>query len=209
MLRTTDEALLREMAAFATVPVINGLTNRSHPCQILADVMTFEEHQGPIAGRTVAWVGDGNNMARTWVQAAVQLGFTLHLSSPDELALPAEFIESARARGARVVSFANPREAVRGVECVVTDTWVSMGDTAANRHDLLVPFRIDEALMAIAGPQAIFMHCLPAHRGDEVTSGVMDGPQSVVWDEAENRVHAQKSVLRWCLIGDRARGGAA
>jgi ornithine carbamoyltransferase len=201
MLRTTDAAALAEMAAFATVPVINGLTDHSHPCQIMADVMTFEEHRGPIAGRKVAWVGDGNNVARTWVQAAVQFGFALNLSSPASLAVPDALVEWATGQGAQVCRFADPRDAVPGVDCVVTDTWVSMGDDAANRHNLLVPYRIDEALMALAGAQAIFMHCLPAHRGDEVTDAVMDGPQSVVWDEAENRLHAQKSILNWCLGG--------
>jgi ornithine carbamoyltransferase len=209
MLRTADPSALLEMAAFASVPVINGLTDQSHPCQIMADIMTFEEHRGPIAGRTVAWVGDGNNVARTWVQAAVPFEFVLHLSSPAALAVPCGLVERAIAQGARIVAFEDPREAVRGVDCVVTDTWVSMGDNAAKRHNLLVPYRVDEALMAQAGPQAIFMHCLPAHRGDEVTDAVMDGPQSVVWDEAENRVHAQKSILVWCLVDEATDGAAA
>jgi ornithine carbamoyltransferase len=201
MLRTADPAMLAELAAYASVPVINGLTDQSHPCQIMADVLTFEEHRGDIAGKTVAWVGDGNNVARTWVQAAVQFDFAVHLSSPASLAVPEELVAWATGAGARIESFDDPRDAVRGVDCVVTDTWVSMGDDAANRHKLLVPFRVDEALMEVAGAQAIFMHCLPAHRGDEVTDGVMDGPASVVWDEAENRLHAQKSILNWCLGG--------
>ena len=209
MLRTTEQAGLMEMAEHASVPVINGLTDQSHPCQIMADIMTFEEHRGPIGGRTVAWVGDGNNVARTWVQAAVPFGFTVHLSSPAALSVPDDLVARAVAGGARVERFDDPRDAVRGVDCVVTDTWVSMGDDAANRHNLLVPYRVDEALMATAGSQAIFMHCLPAHRGDEVTDGVMDGPQSVVWDEAENRMHAQKSILNWCLAVQPQRGTRA
>jgi ornithine carbamoyltransferase len=209
MLRTTEQAGLMEMAEHASVPVINGLTDQSHPCQIMADIMTFEEHRGPIGGRTVAWVGDGNNVARTWVQAAVPFGFTVHLSSPAALSVPDDLVARAVAGGARVERFDDPRDAVRGVDCVVTDTWVSMGDDAANRHNLLVPYRVDEALMATAGSQAIFMHCLPAHRGDEVTDGVMDGPQSVVWDEAENRMHAQKSILNWCLADQPQRGTRA
>jgi ornithine carbamoyltransferase len=209
MLRTTEQAGLMEMAEHASVPVINGLTDQSHPCQIMADIMTFEEHRGPIGGRTVAWVGDGNNVARTWVQAAVPFGFTVHLSSPAALSVPDDLVARAVAGGARVERFDDPRDAVRGVDCVVTDTWVSMGDDAANRHNLLVPYRVDDALMATAGSQAIFMHCLPAHRGDEVTDGVMDGPQSVVWDEAENRMHAQKSILNWCLADQPQRGTRA
>jgi ornithine carbamoyltransferase len=209
MLRTTEQAGLMEMAEHASVPVINGLTDQSHPCQIMADIMTFEEHRGPIGGRTVAWVGDGNNVARTWVQAAVPFGFTVHLSSPAALSVPDDLVARAVAGGARVERFDDPRDAVRGVDCVVTDTWVSMGDDAANRHNLLVPYRVDEALMATAGSQAIFMHCLPAHRGDEVTDGVMDGPQSVVWDEAENRMHAQTSILNWCLADQPQRGTRA
>ena len=209
MLRTTEQAGLMEMAEHASVPVINGLTDQSHPCQIMADIMTFEEHRGPIGGRTVAWVGDGNNVARTWVQAAVPFGFTVHLSSPAALSVPDDLVARAVAGGARVERFDDPRDAVRGVDCVVTDTWVSMGDDAANRHNLLVPYRVDEALMATAGSQAIFMHCLPAHRGDDVTDGVMDGPQSVVWDEAENRMHAQKSILNWCLADQPQRGTRA
>ncbi len=209
MLRTTDVTALLEMAEFATVPVINGLTDESHPCQIMADILTFEEHRGPISGRTVAWVGDGNNVARTWVQAAVQFGFELRLSSPTELSVPAGLVEWATGQGGNVARADDPRDAVRDADCVVTDTWVSMGDDAADRHKLLVPYRVDEALMAAAGPQAIFMHCLPAHRGDEVTNGVMDGPQSVVSDEAEHRLHAQKSILNWCLVGGLSGGDTA
>jgi ornithine carbamoyltransferase len=209
MLRTTEPAALAEMAAYATVPVINGLTDNSHPCQIMADVLTFEEHCGPVAGRSVAWVGDGNNVACTWVQAAVQFGFTLRLSTPHQLAVPSALIEWAVRQGGQVSVVDCPQEAVRGADCVVTDTWVSMGDDEANRDKLLVPYRVDEALMANAAPQAIFMHCLPAYRGDEVSAGVMDGPQSVVWDEAENRVHAQKAILAWCLGGKTASGASA
>jgi ornithine carbamoyltransferase len=202
MLRTDAHAKLQEMAAHATVPVINGLTAESHPCQIMADVLTFEEHRGPIAGQVVAWCGDGNNVARSWIEAAVRFGFTLRLATPDALRPPEDVLAWARAQGGRIEVTEDPAAAVAGARCVVTDTWVSMSDDpASNRHNLLVPFRVDEALMAHAAPDAIFMHCLPAHRGEEVTAGVIDGPQSVVFDEAENRLHAQKGVLAWALAG--------
>jgi ornithine carbamoyltransferase len=194
------------MAAHATVPVINGLTERTHPCQVMADVMTFEEHRGPIAGRTVAWSGDGNNMAGSWIQAAARFDFTLKLACPPELAPPAEIIGWARGAGARVIVTHDPQAAVAGADAVVTDTWVSMdqeSDAAKlgheMRHNMLAPFRVDRALMARARPDAIFMHCLPAHRGEEVTDEILDGPQSVVWDEAENRLHVQKGILAWCM----------
>jgi ornithine carbamoyltransferase len=200
MLRTDNAAKLSELAEHATVPVINGLTNRSHPCQLMADVLTFEEHQGPIAGQTVAWVGDGNNVACTWIEAAVRFGFTLRIATPPELAPPAELVAWARAQGARIEIGPDPDVAVRGARCVVADTWVSMSDDPnQNRHNMLAPYRVDRALMAKAAPDAIFMHCLPAHRGEEVTADVIDGPQSVVFDEAENRLHAQKGVLAWAL----------
>jgi ornithine carbamoyltransferase len=202
MLRTDAPEKLREMAAYATVPVINGLTPQSHPCQIMADVLTFEEHRGPIAGQIVAWCGDGNNVARSWIEAAVRLGFVLRLATPKALRPPPEVLAWARAQGGRIEMTENPAAAVAGARCVVTDTWVSMhDDPGSNRHDLLLPFRVDEALMAKAAPDAIFMHCLPAHRGEEVSAAVIDGPQSVVFDEAENRLHAQKGVLAWALAG--------
>jgi len=200
MLRTDAPEKLEEMAAYATVPVINGLTDRTHPCQIMADVMTFEEHRGSIRGRTVAWVGDGNNMAASWIQAAARFEFALRLGCPPELAPSREIVAWARKNGADITTTGEAEEAVTGADCVVADTWVSMGDKEAeNRHNMLRPYQVDRALMGLAAPDAIFMHCLPAHRGEEVTAEVIDGPQSVVWDEAENRLHAQKGILSWCL----------
>lgn len=200
MMRTTARDKLTEMAAYATVPVINGLTDHTHPCQLMADIMTFEEHRGPIRDRVVAWSGDGNNMALSWIQAAVRFGFELRLACPAELPPDAEALAWAEAEGGRIRLTSDPREAVDGADCVVTDTWVSMNDSASeSRHNLLQAYQVDDALMAVAKKDAIFMHCLPAHRGEEVTASVIDGPQSVVWDEAENRLHAQKGVLAWCL----------
>ena len=200
MLRTDSHAKLTELAEYATVPVINGLTEASHPCQLMADVMTFEEHRGPIAGQVVAWCGDGNNVARSWIEAAVRFGFTLRLATPASLRPPADLIEWARAQGGAVEIVDDPVAAVAGARCVVTDTWVSMSDDPnESRHNLLAPYRVTSALMAKAATDAIFMHCLPAHRGEEVTEDVIDGPQSVVFDEAENRLHAQKGVLAWAL----------
>ncbi|MBX6374060.1 MAG: ornithine carbamoyltransferase [Acetobacteraceae bacterium] len=200
MLRTDSVAKLRELAEHATVPVINGLTDVSHPCQLMADVMTFEEHRGPIAGQVIAWSGDGNNVAQSFIQAAARFGFTLRLATPEALRPPQALLDWARAQGAQIELTEDPEEAVRGARCVVTDTWVSMSDDPnSNRHNLLAPYRVDAALMAKAAPDAIFMHCLPAHRGEEVTAEVIDGPQSVVFDEAENRLHAQKGVLLWAL----------
>jgi ornithine carbamoyltransferase len=200
MLRTDNVAKIRELAEHATVPVINGLTDVSHPCQLMADVLTFEEHRGPIAGQVLAWSGDGNNVAQSFIQAAARFGFTLRLATPEALRPPQALLDWARAQGAKVMLTTDPAEAVRGARCVVTDTWVSMSDDPnSNRHNLLAPYRVDAALMAKAAPDAIFMHCLPAHRGEEVTAEVIDGPQSVVFDEAENRLHAQKGVLLWAL----------
>ncbi len=200
MLRTTDKAKLDEMARYATVPVINGLTDLSHPCQIMADLLTLEEHKGDAAERIVAWSGDGNNVANSWVHAAVQFGFELRVATPDTLRPPKKLMDWARKSSGKVRFLASPEEAVAGADCVATDTWVSMGaEASVNRHNLLAPYRVDERLMQLAAPDAVFMHCLPAKRGEEVTAGVMDGPQSVVWDEAENRLHAQKAILAWCL----------
>jgi len=200
MIRTWDESRLLEMADAATIPVINGLTDSSHPCQLMADVMTFEEHRGPIAGRIVAWVGDGNNVARTWIRAAVMFDFELRMACPEELQPPAELLAWAAGKGARITVGSDPDSMVRGADCVVTDTWVSMGDKEApSRHNLLRPYQVNDRLMRLAGPDSIFMHCLPAHRGEEVTDGVIEGPHSVVWDEAENRLHSQKGILLWCL----------
>ena len=200
MLRTDKDEKLREMAQYATVPVINGLTEASHPCQLMADVLTFEEHRGPIAGQVIAWCGDGNNVARSWIEAAVRFGFTLRLATPDALRPPQALLDWARAEGAKIELTDDPQTAVAGARCVVTDTWVSMSDDPnESRHNVLAPYRVTSALMAKAAADAIFMHCLPAHRGEEVTAEVIDGPQSVVFDEAENRLHAQKGVLAWAL----------
>lgn len=202
MLRTTKEDKLLELAEYASVPVINGLTDRTHPCQLMADVMTFEQHRGPIAGKVVAWCGDGNNMAASWIHAAVRFGFELRLACPDSLSPPPDVLEWANREGGRIVVTDDAAAAGAGADCVVTDTWVSMGDDVGDsirRHNILKSYQVDEELMARAKPDAIFMHCLPAHRGQEVTEGVIDGPQSVIWDEAENRLHAQKGILLWCL----------
>jgi ornithine carbamoyltransferase len=200
MLRTDRAEKLQEMAQYATVPVINGLTEASHPCQLMADVMTFEEHRGPIAGHVVAWCGDGNNVARSWIEASARFGFTLRLATPDLLRPPAALIDWARSQGASIEICADPERAVAGAQCVVTDTWVSMSDDPnSSRHNMLAPYRVTASLMAAAAPDAIFMHCLPAHRGEEVDAEVIDGPHSVVFDEAENRLHAQKGVLAWAF----------
>ena len=202
VIRTVKEANLLELAEHATVPVINGLTDRTHPCQLMADVMTFEEHLGAIAGRTIAWCGDGNNMATSWIHAAVRFGFELRLACPEPLSPPREVLEWAAGEGGRVVVTSDMAEALAGADCVVTDVWVSMSDDDKQpefRHNLLRSYQIDDAAMALAKPEAIFLHCLPAHRGEEVAASVIDGPQSAVWDEAENRLHAQKGILLWCM----------
>ena len=204
MIRTFEEATLLEMADHASVPVINGLTNRTHPCQIMADVLTYEEHRGPIAGRKVVWSGDGNNVCASWLHAAGQLGFDLTFTGPQALDPEAEWLAFARASGVRAEVERDPLRAVQGADLVVTDTWVSMHDPQSareRRHNQLRPYQVNERLMAAAKPDALFMHCLPAHRDEEATSAVMDGPQSVIFDEAENRLHAQKAILRWCLAG--------
>ncbi len=204
MLRTDNVQKIRELAEHATVPVINGLTDVSHPCQIMADVLTFEEHRGPIAGQVVAWTGDGNNVAQSFIQAAARFGFKLRIATPPELAPPPALIDWARKEGAEIELTTDPHAAVAGARCVVTDTWVSMSDEApdaatVSRHNLLAPYQLNAKLLKGAAPDAIVMHCLPAHRGEEITDEVMDGPQSVVFDEAENRLHAQKGVLLWAL----------
>ncbi|GBQ95718.1 ornithine carbamoyltransferase [Acetobacter nitrogenifigens DSM 23921 = NBRC 105050] len=203
VLRTGRAAALRELAQWSSVPVINGLTPASHPVQILADVMTFEEHRGPIAGRTLAWVGDGNNVATSLIEAAVRFGFTLRLATPAQLPPNKDVVAWALEQGGAIHVTCDPREAVDGADCVLTDTWVSMSDEdAAERIALLEPYRVDRALMACAAPDALFMHCLPAHIGDEVTEEVFESPRSVVFDEAENRLHAQKGLLIWSLCGE-------
>ena len=199
MLRTDKVSKLEELARYATVPVINGLTEASHPCQLMADVLTFEEHRGPIAGQTVAWVGDGNNVARTWVQAAVRFGFKLRLASPEACEIPGYLLDWALREGGDVAMTRDPGEAVCDARCVVTDCWVSMADDPDKDHHALAGYAVDRALMALAAPDALFMHCLPAHRGEEVTAEVLDGPQSVVFDEAGNRLHAQKAILAWAM----------
>ncbi|MFN3293639.1 MAG: ornithine carbamoyltransferase [Gemmobacter sp.] len=202
MIRTFEEATLLEMAEHATVPVINGLTNRTHPCQIMADVMTYEEHRGPIAGRKVVWSGDGNNVCASFLHAAGQFGFDFTFTGPPTLDPEDAALKFAREKGVRVTIERDPHKAVEGADLVVTDTWVSMHDPESakeRRHNQLRPYQVNEALMARAKPDALFMHCLPAHRNDEATSAVMDGPHSVIFDEAENRLHAQKAILRWCL----------
>jgi len=200
MIRTLEHETLLELAQHATVPVINGLTHRSHPCQVLADVMTFEEHRGSIRGKTVAWSGDANNVLTSWVHAAGRLEFRLRVASPPELKPKKWLMDWIKASPADIRIGSDPEETVKGADCVVTDTWVSMGDRdGARRHNLLKRYQVNARLMGRAKPDAIFMHCLPAHRGEEVTADVIDGPQSVVFDEAENRLHAQKGILAWCL----------
>lgn len=202
MIRALDQELVEELAGNATIPVINGLTKDSHPCQILADVMTFEEHKGPIADKLVAWMGDSNNVLASWVHASARFGFRLNIATPPELSPSAELLGWARDNRARAFATTDAEAAAADADCIVTDTWVSMGDAdAERRHNLLKPYQVDARLMARAKPDAIFMHCLPAHRGEEVTSEVIDGPQSVVFDEAENRLHAQKGILTWCFGG--------
>ena len=200
VIRILDHSAMRELARHATVPIVNGLTKRSHPCQIMADLLTFEERRGSIAGRTVAWCGDGNNVLASWVQAAQRFDFTLRIATPKGLGLSDEVVAWAKASAADVHFTDDPFAAVAGADCVVTDCWLSMGDEEkTSRHQLLQPFQVNGRLMAAAAPDALFMHCLPAHRGEEVTDEVIDGPQSVVFDEAENRLHAQKGILAWCL----------
>jgi len=202
MIRTFEEQTLLEMAEYATVPVINGLTNRTHPCQIMADILTFEEHNGPIKGKKVVWCGDGNNVCASFIHAAGQFGFDFTFAGPEPLDPEMGFIEEARAKGSKIEIVRDAEEAVKGADLVVTDTWVSMHDPQSareRRHNQLRPYRVDRKLMSHANPDALFMHCLPAHRGDEVTNNVMDGPQSVIFDEAENRLHAQKAIMRWCV----------
>jgi ornithine carbamoyltransferase len=200
LLRTGHHGDLLELARFSDVPVVNGLTDRSHPCQVMADILTFEEHRGSIEGSTVAWVGDGNNVARSWLHAAGLFDVKMRIASPSAFAPDPETLECARGLGADVTVVEEPAQAVAGADCVVTDTWVSMSDNDDNeRRRVFMPYQVTEALMEKAAPDAIFMHCLPAHRGDEVTDAVIDGPRSVVWDEAENRLHVQKAILAWCL----------
>jgi ornithine carbamoyltransferase len=200
MIRAVRHEDVERLALAGTVPVINGLSDRGHPCQIIADIMTIEEHKGPIAGQTIAWVGDGNNVCSSFIHAAPKLGYRLKIACP--AVYHPDLVDLARAEQdqGRVEMSDDPHEAVRGADVVITDTWVSMGDTDGEaRMDALEPYQVDESLMDIAGDKAVFLHCLPAHRGEEVTDEVIDGPRSLVWDEAENRIHAQKSILAWCF----------
>ena len=200
MIRANRHETLEVFAAHAEVPVINGLSDKGHPCQIIADLEAFEEHRGPVTGRTLAWIGDGNNMCSSFIHVAAQLDFRLTIAAPAAYAPDADDLARARAAGARIEVTTDPREAARRADAVMADTWVSMGDLDHDqRLAALDPYRVDEALMAIAAKDALFLHCLPAHRGEEVTAAVIDGPQSIVWDEAENRIHAQKAILNWCL----------
>ena len=200
MLRAYHHATLVELAQYATVPVINGLTNLLHPCQLMADVMTIEERLGSIQGKKVAWIGDGNNMANTWITVAQKLDFELHLACPAKFQPNREILDAAKAAGARITLGHSPEAAAEGADVINTDTWVSMGDDdTLTRKQAFYGFQVNAPLMARAQKHAVFLHCLPAHRGEEVSDAVLDGPQSAVWDEAENRLHTQKAVLLWCL----------
>ncbi len=200
MIRANRHEDVERFAQHATIPVINGLTDKSHPCQILADILTFEEHRGPIAGKTIAWVGDGNNVCASFIHAAPKLGFKLNIACPAAYHPDLYDLQRAAEQQGRIEMTDDPRAAVEGADCVVTDTWVSMGDVDGEaRLDAFEPYQVDERLMAVADSRAVFLHCLPAHRGEEVSDAVIDGPRSLVWDEAENRIHAQKSILAWCF----------
>lgn len=198
MIRANDHEMVLELARNATIPVINALTDRSHPCQIMADIMCFEEHKGDLAGKNIAWFGDGNNVAASWIEAAPLFDFNLIIASPEELDPNPEILQKAINAGGNVRIERDPQKAAQQADCVITDCWVSMGDKdAANRHNLLAPYQVDKQLMKLAKSDSIFMHCLPAHRNEEVMPEVIDGPQSVVFDEAENRLHAQKAIMKY------------
>ena len=202
MIRTTSHDRMLELAEHATVPVINALTDDTHPCQIMADILTFEEHRGPIKGRTVTWSGDGNNVLHSFIEASAQFDFRLNIATPSGSEPLPRFLDWANANGAKIFSTTSAEKAVAGSDCIVTDTWVSMGqEDNARGNNVFMPYQVNADLMAKANKDALFMHCLPAHRGEEVTDEVIDGPQSVVFDEAENRMHAQKAILTWCLEG--------
>ncbi len=204
MIRTYEQTKIERFAAHSRVPVINGLTNEFHPCQILADIFTYIEHRGPIQGKTVAWVGDGNNMANTWLQAAALLGFHLRVSTPSGYELDEKVAVTPRGMGTgSYKTYSNPMDACRGADLVTTDVWTSMGFEAENeaRRKAFAAWCVNREMMSVAAPDALFMHCLPAHRGEEVEAEVIDGPQSVVWDEAENRMHVQKALMEYLLLG--------
>ncbi|HVW57394.1 MAG TPA: ornithine carbamoyltransferase [Rhizobiaceae bacterium] len=200
MMRTTSHDRLLEMSEYATVPVINGLTDDTHPCQIMADVMTYEEHRGSVKDRLFAWSGDGNNVLHSLLEASARFGFRLNVAVPEGSEPNPRYLDWSKVNGGRIEIMRSPEDAVAGADCVVTDTWVSMGqEHRARGHNVFMPYQVNERLMKHASADALFMHCLPAHRGEEVTDEVIDGPHSVVFDEAENRLHAQKAVLAWCL----------
>lgn len=200
MIRTTEHERLEELAAHATVPVINGLTDDTHPCQIMADLMTFREHRGDLKGRKFAWSGDGNNVLHSLIEASARFGYEMHIAVPKGSEPEQRFVDWANANGGRIVVTHDAEAAVSDADCVFTDCWISMNqEHRARGHNVFMPYQVNESLMEKAAKNALFMHCLPAHRGEEVTDGVMDGPQSVVFDEAENRLHAQKGVLAWCM----------
>ena len=202
MLRTYEEATLHEMAQFATVPVINGLTNFSHPCQIMADILTYEEHRGSIEGKKIVWSGDGNNVFNSYAHAAEKFNFNLTFTGPETLEPDRKLIEQARQNGTKISIEIDPAAAMRDADLVVTDTWISMHDLQSareRRHNQLRPYQVNKEHIAHHSPDALFMHCLPAHRDEEATSEIMDGKNSVIFDEAENRLHIQKAIMRWCL----------
>ncbi len=200
MMRAMFHENVVELAKYATVPIVNGLTDATHPCQIMADLLTVQERLGSIKGKKIVWAGDGNNVLHSWINAAPAFDFDLHIACPDEFMPEPEYADAARAKGA-TITFANSvAEAAEGADVITTDTWVSMGhENSETRRRVLTPYQVDDAIMARAKKDAIFLHCLPAHRGEEVTDTVIDGPQSAIWDEAENRLHAQKAILCWCL----------
>jgi ornithine carbamoyltransferase len=201
MIRTFDHTMVDKFAEYSSVPVINALTDLTHPCQVLADVMTFVEHRGLIAGKTVAWVGDGNNMAHSWINGAVTFNYTLNIATPKGYAVNAELLANAKAQGANINICNSPQEAVNGADLVTTDVWASMGQEEEQkvREAAFKDYQVDASLMSLANSNALFMHCLPAHRGEEVAADVIDGKQSVVWDEAENRLHAQKALMEFLM----------
>ncbi len=204
MIRTKEHDRLLELADAATVPVINGLTDATHPCQIMADLMTFEEHRGPVAGKKIAWTGDGNNVLHSMIEASARFGFNMSVAVPEGSEPDSAYIDWANANGGKIALGHDPEAAVLDADAVVTDTWVSMGlEDRARGHNVFMPYQVNEQLMSKAKDDALFMHCLPAHRGEEVTDEVMDGPQSVVFDEAENRMHMHKAIIEWCLTAPK------
>ena len=200
MLRTNEHSSILDFSQSSSVPVINGLSDLSHPCQVVADLMTFEEIIGPIKSKVVTWFGPGNNMTHSWIHAASLLDFELRVCAPKYYLPNVEIVEKARSEGAKIIEIDDPKEAANGSHCIVTDTWFSMGDKEdSSKREVLSQFQVTNKLISLADDNVIFLHCLPAHRGEEVDSQVIDGPHSFVWDEAENRLHAQKGIIDWCL----------